>query len=304
MPGDETFVITTPLLFGGVLVFMLLMMSASWLVAKVARNAGWIDVFWSYGMGLSGAAVALAPVADDTSVLPLRRWIVAALVLLWALRLGTYIALRVRRSAEDVRYRELRRKWGARFSTRLWTLILPQAPVAAIFCIAPYFAARAARFEIGLQDILGVLVWLIAVGGETLADRQMAAFKRDPRNLGKINDQGLWAWSRHPNYFFEWIGWFAYPIIAIAPDDPITLTTLIAPVLMYAILRYGTGVPPLERSMAASRGKAFEDYRARTSTFLLLPPRREILPQKTGAKSAAKKNPSTPPKPKPQQRPR
>jgi steroid 5-alpha reductase family enzyme len=281
------------MLFAGVLGFMALVMIASWLTQKLTHNTGWVDVFWSYGMGVSGAAVALIAVNADTvnalPVSPVRRWIVAIMILLWAARLGTYVALRVARSAEDVRYRQLRSKWGGRFEVNLFGFVLVQAPAAALFAIAPYLAARPQRYELGVQDILAILIWATALGGESLADAQMKRFKANPKNQGKICDTGLWAWSRHPNYFFEWIVWLAYPVMAISTDDPVSWLSLIAPVVMFAVLRFGTGVPPLEKSMAASRGKAWDEYKAKTSTFLLLPPRKKV-----DAKSAQKPSPKNP----------
>ncbi len=280
------------MLFAGVLVFMAVVMAASWLTQKLTHNTGWVDVFWSYGMGLSGAAVALIPVNADTvnalPVSPARRWIVAVMIVLWALRLGTYVARRVAGSPEDVRYRDLRKKWGGTFQTKLFGFVSTQAPAALIFAVAPYLAARPQRYEIGVQDILAILIWVVALGGETLADRQMARFKADPKNHGKICDTGLWAWSRHPNYFFEWVVWFAYPMMAISADDPASWLSLIAPAVMFVVLRFGTGVPPLEKSMAASRGKAFDDYKAKTSTFLLLPPRKKVTDKTASPKSSSK----------------
>lgn len=279
------------MLFAGVLAFMAVVMIASWTTQKITHNTGWVDVFWSYGMGVSGAAAALIPVTADTAntlpVSPIRRWIVAVMIVLWAARLGTYVALRVARSPEDVRYRELRKKWGGSFDRNLFGFVLIQAPAAALFAIAPYLAARPQRYELGVQDILAILIWIIALSGESLADAQMKRFKGDPKNHGKICDTGLWAWSRHPNYFFEWTVWFAYPMMAISTDDPTSWLSLLAPAVMFIVLRFGTGVPTVEKSMAASRGKAFDDYKAKTSTFLLLPPRKKVT-DKTSPKSSPK----------------
>ena len=281
--------VSTLMLFGGVLGFMAMVMIGSWLTQKATRNTGWVDVFWSYGMGVSGAAVALIPVDADTvntlPVSPIRRWIVAAMILLWALRLGTYIARRVAGSPEDARYRDMRAEWGKRFDLNLFGFVLTQAPAAAIFCIAPYLAARPQRYELGVQDILAVAIFVVALGGESLADAQMTRFKADPKNHGKICDKGLWAWSRHPNYFFEWVIWFAYPMMAISSDDWASWLSLIAPAIMFVVLRFGAGVPPLEKSMAASRGKAFDAYKAKTSTFIPLPPRKKVEAKPASPKS-------------------
>jgi steroid 5-alpha reductase family enzyme len=134
-------------------------------------------------------------------------------------------------------------------------------------------------------DALGGAILLVAILGEGLADAQLRAFARDPANTGKVCDVGLWGWSRHPNYFFEWLGWTAYPVIALdlAGPYPWAVAALIAPVTMYVILRFVTGVPPLEQHMLASRGEAFRAYQARVSIFLPLP--RAVPPSITRAKS-------------------
>jgi steroid 5-alpha reductase family enzyme len=283
---DEATGLSLPLLVVLALAFMALVMSLAWVVQKLAHNTGWVDAIWTFGMGVTGAAVAVIPVEGDEAVMPLRRWIVAAMIALWALRLGTYIALRTVGRPEDARYRTLRKKWGGGYQGRLFLFLQMQGPGAVMLAIAPYLAARAPRFDIGVQDVLGLLIWIVAVAGETIADDQMNRFRADPRNRGKICNTGLWRWSRHPNYFFEWLSWCAYPVIAISVDDPVTLLSLIAPALMYGVLNYFTGVPMLERELA-SRGKAFEDYKARTSTFLLLPPRRRVPDKKTAAAKPA-----------------
>ncbi len=120
---------------------------------------------------------------------------------------------------------------------------------------------------------MGVVVFLACVAGEALADAQMHAFRADPANKGKVCDKGLWAWSRHPNYFFEAAIWLAYPIIAIDLAHPWTLVSLIAPVLMYLTVRYASGVPPLEEAMLKSRGEAYRRYQARVSVLIPLPPK-------------------------------
>ena len=127
---------------------------------------------------------------------------------------------------------------------------------------------------LGVQDLAGVIILAVAIIGEAIADLQLARFKARNAGSGGICDAGLWAWSRHPNYFFEWLGWLAYPVIAIDPARPVTLLSLAAPLVMFVVLRFVTGVPPLERAMLASRGERFRAYQARTSPFIPLPPRR------------------------------
>ena len=123
-----------------------------------------------------------------------------------------------------------------------------------------------------LADYLGALILLAGIAGEALADAQLKAFRTDPANKGRVCDVGLWRWSRHPNYFFEWFGWLAYPVIGISPRRPAFLSVgfaaLLAPVFMYWILVYVTGIPPLEAQMLRSRGDRYRDYQSRTSPVL------------------------------------
>jgi steroid 5-alpha reductase family enzyme len=111
---------------------------------------------------------------------------------------------------------------------------------------------------------------ILAIGGETLADRQMRRFRADPTNKGKICDTGFWSISRHPNYLFECLFWCAYPVLGLTIHNRWSLLSLLAPVLMYLTLRFASGVPPLEDAMLASRGDAYRQYQARTGAILPL----------------------------------
>jgi steroid 5-alpha reductase family enzyme len=255
---------------GGVLVIMGAVMSAAFLYQRAAGNSGWIDVFWTFGTGLAGAMAALLPYEGAG-----RQWLVAAIVVLWSARLGGYIAQRVAGAEhEDARYRHFRKVWGADYQKKLFAFVMPQAAVSALLCISIYVAAHRNQPGLDVRDALGVAILMIAIGGESLADAQLSRFKRTNTGQGAINDRGLWAWSRHPNYFFEWFGWLAYPVIGLQFDRPLTWATLIAPVIMYLVLRFATGVKPTEETMLASRGEAFRAYQRRTSAFFPLPPKR------------------------------
>ncbi len=263
-----------PELIGCVFLGMAGVMGLAWLFQAAARNTGWVDVFWTFGTGGLLAIAALVPPEEDVATSP-RQMLVAVLIALWALRLGGYIALRVAKSPhEDTRYAGLRQKWGKAYQRNLLIFALIQVPAAAILSVSVILAARDPAPSLSLRDAMAALIWLVAVGGEAVADGQMNRFRADPANKGKVMDQGLWAWSRHPNYFFEWIVWLAWPAIAFHPADPMSWWSLTAPVVMFLILRFGTGVPALERTMLASRGDLWRDYQARTSAFVPLPPRR------------------------------
>jgi steroid 5-alpha reductase family enzyme len=254
-----------------VLIFMAIVMNLAWVVQRRVANTGWVDVFWTFGTGIAGVAIALWPSASTSPTQ--RQILVAALAGVWALRLGLYIARRVASSSEDARYALFRQSWGAGYQSRLLLFLQPQAPVTALLCLSIALAAHRPG-PLGLTDMIGAAILVVAILGEGLADRQLARFKAAHTEKGAICDAGLWGWSRHPNYFFEWFGWLAYPVIAIDAARPVTLLSVAAPVVMFVILRFVTGVPPLERAMLASRGDRFRAYQARTAAFIPLPPRR------------------------------
>jgi steroid 5-alpha reductase family enzyme len=251
------------------------LMTGAWAFQKVMRNGGWTDVVWSYAVGGAGITGALWPFSDDTTS---RQWLAAGLVAAWSLRLGTYLALRVgRHEGEDHRYAHLRTTWGTAFDLRMFGFLQIQA-AAAIPLIWTVAVAAHRPGPLGAADLAAVLVFAASLIGEGLADMELAAFKRDPENRGRrrICDRGLWAWSRHPNYFFEWLTWIAWPVMAV---DLLGFwawgwLAFSAPVMMYFLLRYGSGVPPLEAQMARSRGEAWKAYAARTSVFFPLPPKK------------------------------
>ena len=126
---------------------------------------------------------------------------------------------------------------------------------------------------VGWREALAALILLTAVIGEGIADRQMADFRRNPANHGRVADTGLWGWSRHPNYAFEWLAWLAWPVIAI-DGQPVGWLSLLAPAMMWWLLNHVSGVPMLEAEMLRSRPEAYRDYQRRVSRFIPLPPRR------------------------------
>ena len=241
-------------------------MFALWLVQRRTHNAGIVDVAWSLGTGL--AAATFAAFAGG---LPARRALVAALALAWGLRLGLHLARRVRGEAEDVRYRDLREKLGRRFQPWILGFFQLQAIWIVLFAL-PAFGAARSRAPLGALDLIGVALWIVSVGGEGLADRQLAAFRREPSHRGRVCREGLWRYTRHPNYFFEWIHWWVY--VALGVGGPGWPWLLLGPIAMYLFLRFVTGIPPTEARLLASRGDAYRAYRRTTNAFFPGPPRK------------------------------
>jgi steroid 5-alpha reductase family enzyme len=248
-------------------VAMALAMAAVWVVQRRTGDAGVVDVAWTFGVGILGATYAI--LGGDAPWE--RRLLVAALILLWALRLGSYIAWRVWTQPEDGRYVALKRSWGAMAQRKLFVFFQYQAIGAVLFAVPMLFAARN-RQPVGWLDGLGAAIWLIAIVGEGVADRQLAAFRRLPKNRGDVCRSGLWRYSRHPNYFFEWLHWWSY--VAIAWLAPWGWATIFWPMMMlYFILRV-TGIPPTEAQAVLSRGEAYREYQRSTSSFFPWFPRK------------------------------
>lgn len=245
-------------------------MAAGWAFQKRRQNGGWTDVFWTFGTGAASVTAALFPFAAVSA----RQIVVAALVGSWSVRLGAHILHRVSRAAtEDRRYAAFRSEWEGAFERRMLRFALSQAPVGAALAGAVFVTAHNPAPFGAPQDAAGVSLFLAALVGESLADAQLARFKADPANRGRIADTGVWAWSRHPNYFFEWLIWTSIVPLALAAGYPQGWWSLAAPVLMFVLLNYVSGVPHVERTMRTSRGAAFDEYAARTSRFIPLPPR-------------------------------
>jgi steroid 5-alpha reductase family enzyme len=248
------------------------LMAFAWVVRQRTGNSGWVDTIWTFAVGLVGAGSALWPVAGDAP--GPRQWLVAGLVALWSLRLGTHIAIRTAGITDDPRYAAFAQAWGANASRRMFIFLQNQALGSVPLVFAIFVAAHGPGAALRLQDLLGALILLTGILGEGLADAQLTRFRRDPANKGKVCEAGLWRWSRHPNYFFEWFCWLAYPVIAVAPGYGWGWASLLAPVFMYWILVHVTGIPPLEAQMLRSRGDRYRAYQARTSRFFPLPPRK------------------------------
>ncbi len=254
-------------------------MAGAWVVQQRTGNSGWVDTIWTFSIGLVGAGSALWPIRD--AVPNARQWLVAALVAIWSVRLGLHIAVRTAGITDDPRYAAFAHEWGVDSPRRMFVFLQNQGFGSIPLVFAIFVAARFPDAGLRFADYLGALILLIGIAGEALADAQLRNFRHDPANKGRVCDAGLWRWSRHPNYFFEWFGWLAYPVIAIplaAPlDYPWGWASLLAPVFMYWILVHVTGIPPLEAQMLRSRGERYRDYQSRTSAFFPLPPHKGVV---------------------------
>lgn len=252
-----------------------LTMAGAWHIALHTGKSGWIDAIWTFATGLGGAVAAVLSFAD--AGITTRQVLVAAMATLWSLRLGIYIVIRTAQGGEDPRYGQLREAWGNAYARRLFWFLQIQAVAALLLALSIMIAARNPAPSLTIFDWLGLAILVLAIAGEGIADSQLATFRANPGNRGKVCQAGLWGASRHPNYFFEWFGWLGYAMIAIGPNHPYPWGwfALAGPLFMYWLLVHASGIPPLEAHMLRSRGRAYEDYQQRVNAFWPIPQRDE-----------------------------
>ncbi len=197
------------------------LMAFAWAVQQRTGNSGWVDTIWTYSLGLIGAGGALWPLGG-AAPWP-RQWLVAVLVAVWSLRLGTHIAIRTAGITDDPRYAQFAKDWGTNARLKMLVFLQNQALGSVPLVFAIFIAAHAPGTSLHWQDYAGALILMVGIGGEALSDAQLKRFRQDPANKGRVCDAGLWRFSRHPNYFFQWFGWLAYPMIAISLADPVLI---------------------------------------------------------------------------------
>lgn len=248
-------------------VVMAAVMAGLWAIQRRTGDAGIVDAGWSAGVGAAGLAVAITGSGD-----PGRRILLGVMIAVWSARLAIYILRdRLLHGTEDGRYRKLRAYWGDRAQPWLFVFFQAQALLVAILAIPLLPAAWNPR-PLGWPEALAAALWVIAVAGESLADAQLAAFRANPTNRGRTCRAGLWRYSRHPNYFFEWLHWWAYVPLAWGAHLP--WLALLGPALMIFFLYRVTGIPYTEAQALESRGDDYRDYQRTTSAFVPWFPKR------------------------------
>jgi steroid 5-alpha reductase family enzyme len=243
----------------------LVLLAATFAVAKLAGKHSVIDTTW--GLLFAGVAVVVfvRSEADHT-----RRWLLLVLPLLWGLRLAQHIGRRTVGKPEDPRYAALLKK--ARGNPDLYALrmIYLLQGLLAFVIAAPILVGGFEGGSTGVLAWIGVAVWVVGVFFEAVGDAQMERFRTDPANKGKVIDVGLWRYTRHPNYFGDACVWWG--IFLVAADALPGVVTIFAPVIMTLLLTKGSGARILEQHMSKRDG--WDEYAARTSMFVPLPPKK------------------------------
>lgn len=238
-------------------------MTLTWAWAVKIKNAGIVDIFWSYNFPV--IAIILLWLAPGYE---LRKVLFCTMVIIAGLRLGTFLAYRILShiNEEEGRYKKLREDYTPNANSRFFIFFQYQA-ISNVLLALPFFIVTAnMATEISWLEYTGIGIWILSILGETVADQQLSAFKKDPKNKGQVCQERLWYYSRHPNYFFQWMMWMAYFVFALA--SPYGYLAIISPAIILLLILKVTGIPPTEAQTIKSKGDKYIAYQNSTSAFV------------------------------------
>jgi steroid 5-alpha reductase family enzyme len=242
-------------------------MALMWALQVRIRDASHVDVAWAVLVACS--AILYGLLADGDAG---HRVLAAALASLWGFRLGAYLLFdRVLGKQEDGRYQELRRRWAQHANRRFFWFFQLQALFVVFFSLPFAFITQNESNGLGWLEWTGIALWAVGNAGTIAADVQLGRWRGNPENAGKTARAGLWSWSRHPNYFFEWVTWCGIALVASAAPWG-WLAWLVPAGLLYLLVKV-TGIPATEAQALRSRAD-YAEYQRTTSVFVPLPPRR------------------------------
>jgi steroid 5-alpha reductase family enzyme len=252
------------LLMGFTVVFA--MMFIFWLTHLVIRNAAIVDIGWGLGFILLTMTYLTFGEWNTRSVM------MVILIVLWGVRIMVMLIDRIRREEEeDKRYQRLRESWKSNIPLKFFFFFEVQAVLQVIMSIPLLLVCLNPEENISWFEIIGFLVGVLSLYGETLSDNQLKQFKADPAHRGKTCQIGLWRYSRHPNYFFEWMVWMGIYIFACG--TPYGWMTFFSPLIILFLVLKVSGVPLAEEQALRSRGDEYRQYQKTTSVFIPLPRR-------------------------------
>jgi len=237
------------------------MMLALWIIHLLIRNAAIVDAGWAAGLAMLAIFYAY-----EGPGYPARKWAMAAMAGFWGLRLAVYLFFsRVLGKPEEGRYVQLRREWKTQLPLRFLFFFEFQALLVVVLSLPFVLASLNVVAPLGKLEKIGAAIWLVSICGEAVADYQLNRFRKDPANRGKTYRRGLWGYSRHPNYFFEWMIWVGYAVFALGSSWG--WLGLISPALMLYFLGT-TGIAATEAQALRTRGIEYRAYQRTTSTFV------------------------------------
>lgn len=249
-------------MLGASFVFVLTLMGVLWMVYFFRRNSGIVDIGWAVGFIL--AVWSYFFLGDGWFF---RRLAIALMVSVWGFRLAYYLINRYVRQDEEPRYQDIREAWGPQNTDfKFLLMFLFQGLLVVILSLPFLIISRNDQPFWSYWELWGFILWAIGLIGESLADLQLEAFKKNPDNKGQVLKTGLWRFSRHPNYFFEFIVWVGYFVFALG--SPWGILAVISPGLILFLLLGVSGVPLNEAQALKTKGDAYREYQRTTSSFV------------------------------------
>jgi steroid 5-alpha reductase family enzyme len=245
-------------------IVLLVVFTVTWGIQLKTKNAGIVDAVWSASFPLLAVVYFFLTPGYSS-----RKILMAVMITVWGLRLAGYLFLRTLGHPEDGRYTTLREKWGASQNILMLRFFYFQAILALVLSLPFGLVMINSDPRLKSIELIGAALWLIAVAGESASDRQLKRFKADPAHKGKVCNVGLWYYSRHPNYFFEWLIWVSFFLTAVG--SPWGFLSIICPAAILYFLLKVTGIPYTEELILKSRGQAYIEYQKTTSAFIPLP---------------------------------
>ncbi len=241
---------------------VVLLMLVLWLIHLRTGNASIVDAGWAGGLALLGILFGAFG-----SGYGLRAALIGGMSAIWGLRLAIHLlATRIIGHPEEGRYQELRRQWKTNIPLKFLVFFEFQALLCVVLAAPFFLAARNPEPSISPLEWAAAGLWGLAMIGEAVADAQLEAFKTNPANKGRTCQAGLWHYSRHPNYFFEWLIWMSYALFALA--SPWGYLGFVSPALILYFLLRVTGIPATEAQAIRTRGDEYRRYQKTTSAFV------------------------------------
>lgn len=248
-------------MFGAAFVLCLGTMFIAWIIYVFQKKANVVDVGWAIAFLTSAWAYLII----GSGYAP-KRWLITFMATVWAVRLGKHLSERYLSYAEDTRYADLRQKWGGDHNNILFLMMfLLQGALVVILSMPFLIVSYAATPTWSGWELFGFLVWVLGVTGESLSDYQLAKFKENPANQSKVLREGFWRYSRHPNYFFEWVVWVGFFLFAVPTHGG--WMAIISPVIMFGLLTQGSGIPLNEAEALRTKGDDYREYQRTTQPF-------------------------------------
>jgi steroid 5-alpha reductase family enzyme len=256
-------------IYGITALIILGLMTLLWLISLALKDSSIVDPFWGTGFVIANwIYFVLTP-----DGFPARKWLISVLVTMWGLRLSLYLLWRNWGKGEDFRYQKMRQDAGKKWPWQSLFQVFILQGILLVVISAPLLAAQFSPTpdRLTILDFAAILVWAIGFFFEAAGDWQMARFKANPANKGKVLDTGVWRYTRHPNYFGDATQWWAYYLLAAAASGG--LWTIFSPLIMTTLLLRVSGVALLEKTLVETKPQ-YREYVEKTSAFVPWFPRK------------------------------